>query len=100
MRHIQPPAYILRKHRRRQPIHRIISLLEHILLILKLNHHPNRAKDLLLHDLHGRLGVGEDGRLDPVAFFAVAGAAEVNGGAFGFAGVDVGHDALWDEANK
>lgn len=94
MRHIQPPTNILRKHRRRQPIHRIISLLQHVLLVLKLDYHADGPEDLFLDDLHVRLGVGEDGGFDPEPFFAVAGAAEVDGCAFGFAGVDVGYDAL------
>lgn len=55
---------------------------------------------LLLHDLHVRLDVSEDSGLDLVAFFAVAGTADVDGGAFGLAGVGVGHDELWRKANE
>lgn len=44
--------------------------------------------------------MGEDGGFDSVAFFDVAGTAEVDGGAFELAGVDVGYDALWRKANE
>ena len=47
------------------------------------------AEDLLLHDLHVFADVAEDGRLDEVAFFAVALAAGLDLCAFLFTGVDV-----------
>lgn len=52
------------------------------------------AEDLLLRDLHRRLDVGEDGRLDEVALGAVALAAEVDRRALVLAGLDVRRDAV------
>lgn len=47
------------------------------------------TEDFFLHDLHVFGDVAEDGGLDEVARFAVAGAARFDGRAFFFAGVDV-----------
>lgn len=58
-------------------------------LVGELGDGADRAEDLLLHDLHVFAHVGKDGRLDEVAFFAVAFAADFDLGAGFFAGVDV-----------
>ena len=47
------------------------------------------AEYLFLHYLHVFTHIGEDGRLDEVAFFAVALAADFDFGAFFFASVNV-----------
>lgn len=72
----------------------VVCLLDHILLVLKLDHHTNGTKDLLADDLHVRLDVCEDGGLDKVALFTVSVSTKVNGRAFLFAGFDVAHDTL------
>lgn len=95
MREPEPPTNILREHRRGQPIKRIVRLFQHVGFVLELDHDTDGPEDLFLDDSHVRRRVGEDGGLDPVPFFAVTDAAELERCAFGFAGLDVGHDALY-----
>lgn len=97
MRESQSPTNILRKHRRRQSIQRIVRLSQHIGFVLELDNDTDGPEDLFLDDAHVWLRVGEDGGFDPVAFFAVTDAAELDCCAFGFAGFDVGHDALSEQ---
>ena len=52
------------------------------------------TKDFFLHYLHVFGDAGEDGRLDEVAFFAVALAADFHFGALFSAGIDVSTFAL------
>lgn len=68
--------------------------------IVSFGEDDTKARTHLLQDIHVRPGIGEDGGLNPVAFFAMAVAAEVDGGPCGLAGVHVGHDALWRKANE
>ena len=60
-----------------------------VLLGLELGDRADGAKDLFLHDLHVLADAGEDGRLDEVALFAVALAADFDLGALFPAGIDV-----------
>lgn len=57
--------------------------------VLEFRNRTHGAEDFFLHDLHVFLHVGEDGRLDEVALFAVALSADFNLGAFLFAGSDI-----------
>lgn len=52
------------------------------------------AEDLLLGNLHGRLDVREDGRLDEVALGAVTSAAKVDRRTLVLAGLDVRRNAV------
>jgi len=63
-------------------------------LILKLDDHTNRTKDFLLHDLHVRLDVREDGWVDEVTFRAEAIATSVDSGAFLSTRIDITHDTV------
>src|ERR1700722_9002259 len=63
-------------------------------LILKPNHHSNRPEDLLLHDTHVGLGIGEYGRFYKVAFCAMPLPTCAEHSAVGFPGGYVRHDAL------
>ena len=57
--------------------------------VFELRDRAHRAEDFFLHDLHLLADVGEDGRLDEVAFLTVAFAAHLELGAFVFAVLDV-----------
>jgi len=63
-------------------------------LILKLDDYTNRTKDFLLHDLHVRLDVREDGWVDEVTFRAEAITTSVDSGAFLSTRIDITHDAI------
>ena len=66
-----------------------VAKLDGFLLGGKFADGADRAEDLLLHDLHLRGDVAEDGGLDEVALVAVAPAADLDFGAFFLAGVDI-----------
>ena len=57
--------------------------------VFELGDGADGAEDFFLHDLHVFRDAGEDGRLDEIALFAVALAADFDFGAFFPAGVDV-----------
>lgn len=63
-------------------------------LVLELDNNPNGTEDLLLHDLHVRLGIGKDGGVDEVSLVSVTVTTKGDSGAVCLAGVDVRHDAL------
>lgn len=67
----------------------LVAERDDLLLGLELADAADRAEDLLLHDLHVLLDVGEDGGLDEVALVALALAADLDLGAFFFALLDV-----------
>lgn len=58
-------------------------------LVFEFRDRADGAEDFFLHYLHVFADVAEDGRLDEVAFFAVALAADFDFRAFFFAAVDV-----------
>ena len=62
--------------------------------VFELGDGADGAEDFFLHDLHVFRHAGEDGRLDEVALFAVALAADFDLSAFFPAGVDVAAFAL------
>ena len=66
-----------------------VAELDGFLLSGELADGADGAKDLLLHDLHLGGNVAEDCGLDEVAIIAVALAADLDFGAFLFAGVEV-----------
>lgn len=63
-------------------------------LSLKLDYDTNGSENFLLDDLHIRLSVREDGRLDEIALLAVSLPTNVNRRAVLFSGLDIFHDAL------
>lgn len=67
---------------------------DEIVNVLELGDGGDGAEDFLLHDLHLWGDVGEDGGLDEVALFSVAGSSGFDGGTVLLAVVDVGHDAV------
>ena len=69
----------------------------HTVLVLKLDDNADGAEDLLAHDLHVGLRLGEDGGLDEEALRAEALAAEVDLRALLLARVDVAHNTLQEE---
>ena len=91
---VQRAVDVLREHGGRQPIHGIIRLSDHVVVVLELDDDADWAKDLLLHDLHVFASLGEDRGLDKVALVAPSLAAEVHLGALLLTRVDVVHDAL------
>ena len=94
MRDINPARDILREHRRRQSVTRVIRLTQHVCLVLKLDKHANWPENLLLDDAHVRPRVREDRWLDPVAFCPVSLSSDVHRRSLLFARIDVTHDAL------
>ena len=71
-----------------------VADLDCVLLCLELGDAADGAKDLLLHNLHVFLDVGEDCGLNEVALVALALAASLDGGTLVLAGLDVAHDAI------
>ena len=63
-------------------------------LVVKLDDDADWSKDLFSYDFHVRLGVGEDGGLDKVAFGSVPLATDENIGTICLARFDVTHDSL------
>ena len=72
----------------------VVRLVDDVVLVLELDDDTDGAEDLLLDNLHVRLDVGEDGRLDEVALGADTGTAVVERRALLLARLDVAHDAL------
>jgi len=61
---------------------------------LELDDNPNGAKNLLLDDLHMRLDVGKDGRVDIVALRAIFIASEVASSPFLLTRLDIPHNTV------
>jgi len=71
----------------------IMRLPKHFLDILELCNGDDRPENLLLHDLHLLVDIGEDRGLDKVALLAVAAAPGLDLGTLVLARLDVVHDA-------
>lgn len=78
MRCLYSPIYVLREHCTCQSITSIVCLPYHVVVVLKFDHDSNGAEDLLPHDFHVGLRVGEDGGLDGVPLGAMAIAARLH----------------------
>ena len=76
-------------HCRRKAVRRLIPHPDGVLLGGKFGNRTNRSEDLFLHDLHILADVAEDGRLDEVALFAMALAADFNFGSCIFSCADI-----------
>ena len=72
----------------------LVAELDGLLLGGELGDGADGAENLLLHNLHVRLDVAEDGGLDEVALVTVALTTNLDGGTFVLAGLDVVHDAV------
>ena len=79
-----------------ETVHRVVRLVDDVLLVLELDHDADRAEDLLADDAHVWLAVGEDRRLDPVALGTVTVATGSERRTLILARLDVLHDALKD----
>ena len=119
VRSIQRTGDILGEDGSSETVEGIVRLVNNILLVLELDHDTDGAEDLLLDDLHIRLGVrkdrrlnGPDGRissgaawrrrgckayLDEVTHFPKAFAANVDLGALILSRLDVRHNTLETE---
>ncbi len=95
VRDVERAVNVLREHRSSETVMCVVRLRDDLLLVRELDDDADGAEDLLLHDLHGGLGVGEDGRGDEVALRAVLRTAEVHRRAVLLAGFDVAHDTLY-----
>ena len=95
MSHIQRALNIAREHSSSEAVRGVVRLAYDVRVVLELDDDADGPEDLLAHDLHVRLDVREDRRLDEEALAAVAVAAEVHFRTVLLAGVDVGHDALY-----
>lgn len=72
----------------------VVAKLDNLLLGGELGDSANGAENLLTHDLHVGLDVGEDGGLDEVALVAVALATDLDSSTLLLTGLDVAHDAV------
>ena len=72
-----------------EAVGRRVAEADGVVFVLELGDGADGAKDFFLHDLHVFRHAREDGRLDEVALFAVALAADLDFGAFFPAGVDI-----------
>lgn len=72
----------------------VVAELDNLIFGGELGDSADRAEDLLPHDLHVRLDVGEDGGLDEVALVTVALAANLDSSTLLLTGLDVAHDAV------
>ena len=61
---------VLREEIGRETVHGVVRELDDFLLVFELDDDRDRPKDLLLRDLHARLHVGKNSRLDEVPVFA------------------------------
>jgi hypothetical protein len=61
---------------------------------LELDDHSNRAEDLFLHDLHVRLAIRENRRLNEVSLRLEATSTKMNSGALLLSRFYVSHDTL------
>ena len=71
---LQGTIDVLREDGCGQTVHSVVRLVDNILLVLELNDDTDGSEDLLLDNLHLRLGIGEnrglngpDGRMSPNA---------------------------------
>lgn len=76
-------------HGRREAVGCHVAEADRVGFIFEFGDGAHRAEDFFLHDFHVFAHVGEDGRLDEVAFFAVAFAPDFDLGAFFFACIDI-----------
>ena len=74
---------------RREAVGRHVAEANRVGFVFEFGDGAHRAEDFFLHDFHVFAYVGEDCRLDEVAFFAVAFAPDFDLGAFFFACIDV-----------
>jgi len=81
VRRFNGPINILREYCARQAIGSIVCLPDDVLIVVELDNNSDRSEDLLAHDLHAGLAVGEDGRFDEIPFGAVTLATNVACGA-------------------
>lgn len=72
----------------------VVGKIDDLLLVLELGNGADRAKDLLLHDLHVGTNVGEDSGLDEVTLGAEALTAGLNGSTLVLTSLDVTHNAV------
>jgi len=94
VRDLNPARDVLREHRRRQSVKRVVRLMQHVLLVFELDNHSNWPEDILLDNPHVRSRVREYRWLDPIAFRSVSLASKVHLCALFFARFDVIHNAL------
>src|SRR5216683_4661408 len=91
---LNPARDVIREHRRRQPVKRVVRLAQDVVLVLELDDCTHGPETLLLDDLHVRPRVREDRWLDPIALRSVSLASEVHRCALLYARINVTHDAL------
>ncbi len=97
VRELDPARHVAGEHGRGEAVQRVVRLPQRILVVFELDDDGDGPEYLLLDDAHVWMGVGENGRLDPVALISVALAAEVHGRAFFLARLDILHDTLFFE---
>lgn len=77
-----------------QTVFGVVSFLNCLFLRLELDEGTNRAEDLLSSELHVKMGIGNDGRLDEVSFSSMSYTSSENIGAFSPSRLNISHDAL------
>jgi hypothetical protein len=78
----------------RKTIGSVVGCLDYLVFSAELGNGANRAKDLLLHDLHVWLNVGEDGGLDEVSLLSVPLATNLDLGTGLLSLLNITHDTV------
>jgi hypothetical protein len=78
----------------RKTIVSVVGSTDDLIFCAKLGNGADRAEDLLLHDLHVRLDIGEDGGLDEVSLISVSLTTNLDLGTGLLALLNITHDAV------
>ena len=89
VRRLNGSGDILREYRAGQAVGSIVRLPDNVVVVVELDDDTDRPEDLLADDLHSGFAVGEDGRLDEIAFIADSFATNVACSALVFSRLDV-----------
>jgi hypothetical protein len=78
----------------RKAVGSIVGCLDDLVFCAELGNRADRAEDLLLHDLHVWLNIGEDGGLNKVSLLSVSLTTNLNLGAGLLALLNIAHDTV------
>lgn len=90
---------VLGEHICCQSVDRIVCNTHDVVIVCEADDRSNWTENFLTHDLHVRLAVGEDRRVQIMARLPNAGASKVESRSFFLASFDVPYDALKSKVN-